>query len=138
MIYASGLHLTSPERWADVARTFGALLVDDAATYSPDQFADAVVADVVAAELASTNYERAVVGSRTATWDGTGWVLQCAGLTFGDPASGDDAAGLIVFEVVTDDSDSPVVGYIEFTAPEATDGSTFTVTPSTDGLLRVS
>lgn len=135
MIYKSGLYLLSPEAWEDGGRTFEALLIDDAAGLTFD-IDDAVVNDIVAAELTTTGVARCELASRVASWDaGTGrWRYQCTSPTFGAPEAGDDAAGWIISEKITDDSDSPLVLMHEFASPVATDGNTFTITVTSAGV----
>lgn len=137
MIYASGLEVLSPEMWADLGIDVVAGLVDAVAGYVPDQEGDTVIADVVSSELTTSGYERALLATRTASWDAGAWKLTTSVMSFGEPESGDDVAGLFLARLVTDDSDSPLIAYIPFDADEPTDGSEFAVTPDASGLLRV-
>jgi len=137
--YRSGLRLLCPDAWEDGGRTFTALLIDDAASYVADVEADEVVTDVAASEVSATGYARALATTRVATWDGTNdrWRLSCATFDFGAIDAGTDVAGVVLAEVITDDTDSPLVTWHPFNAPVATDGGSFTVTIDADGLVRV-
>lgn len=137
--YRSGLRLLCPDAWEDAGRTFTALLIDDAASYAQDIEADEVVTDVAGSEVSTTGYARVPLSTMVATWDGTNdrWRLSCATLDFGPIDAGTDVAGVVVFETITDDTDSPLVSFHAFNAPEATDGLAFQVTIDADGLLRV-
>lgn len=132
-----GLYHLSPEMWADTGRTIKALLVDDAAAYSWD-VDDEFVSALTSSELTSVGYARAEVTSRTVSWDATNarYRYLSATLSFGPAAIGDDAAGVYLFEEVTDDTDSPLLTYELFNAPEATDGTDFLVTVTAEGLVR--
>lgn len=133
--FATGLYEMSPSAWD--TELFEALLVDDAAAYVFD-IDDVYVSELVSSEVTATGYARATV-TPTASWDaGNGrWRLTAASLDFGAIAAGTDVAGVVVFRVETDDTDSRVWTWHPFSAPEATDGATFTVTLSSDGVARI-
>jgi len=137
--YRSGLRLLCPDAWEDGGRTFTALLVDDAASYVPDIAADGLVTDIASSEVTWPGYMRAPVTSRVAVWDGVNdrWRLSCSTMNFGQIDAGVDGAGVVIFEEVTDDTDSPLVGWHAFAAAEASDGNYFYVSIDADGIYRV-
>lgn len=136
--YKSGLRLLCPDAWEDVGRSFVAILIDDAAAYAFD-VDDAVVTDIAAAEVTATGYARVPLSTLTVSWDAANdrWRYHHAAANFGPCAAGADVAGVVYAEVVTDDTDSPLIVYAPFNAPEATDDTDFIVTPDADGAFRV-
>jgi hypothetical protein len=96
-----------------------------------------MVADVVTAEVTAAGYERAVLVP-SVSWDtvNSRWRLLCSSPSFGSIEAGTDVRGWWIYELGTDDSDSPLVVWLPFASAEATDGDTFTVTVDGEGVLR--
>lgn len=138
MIPRSGLARLTADYWSDAGREFGGLLVDNDIAYVPSVEGDEWVADVTAAEVAVTGYERAVLSGVTATWDSGNarWRLVCSNPTFGSPETGTDVRGWWLYEQGTDDTDSPLLAWLPFDDPEPSDGDLFTATVDAEGVLR--
>jgi len=134
----AGLRRICPDNWEDPGRTFVGILIDDASSYVFD-VTDEHVADIVASEVTEDGYTRATLSSLTTSWDATNerWRLLCSAADFGAIDAGIDVAGMWIAELVNDDTDSVLISYDEFASAQATDGNTFTVTPTSDGVLRV-
>lgn len=134
-VYRGGLYRLSPEMWADSGRVIKAMLLDDAAGYVFD-VEDVVVNDLVSAEATWTGTTRATVGTRSVTWDATNdrWRFLCGSLDFGTPETAHDTDGLVIYEEITDDTDSVPLTYTALA--QATDGTAFTVTVDSEGAVR--
>lgn len=107
------------------------LLLDAAGTYVPDP-SDVFVAELLpgANELDATNYQREPLTGRSVEISGDEVELIADDVTWVDLADGDDSPypsvqALVIFEQVTDDSDSRLVAWIESGAGQ-TNGLTAT------------
>ncbi len=117
------------------------LLVDDAYVNDRDFV---FVADVAANEIATTNYVRKVLAGKTITQDDINdrvlvdatdplWV------NLGPPVGGPIAQGIIMFRQVTNDADSPLIGFNELTtAPPGTqvNGRNFEIQWDPSGIVE--
>jgi hypothetical protein len=114
--------------------TIKVLLVSSSYTVNADHH---FVADVVAAELAGTGYARKTLASPTVTEDDTNDLaffdaadVVWTGANFGTV----DAA--IVYKLVTNDADSPLIACINLTPHVVTNGGDFTAQWAAGGLVK--
>lgn len=134
----AGLRFMCPDAWEDSGNTFGALLIESSNSYAFD-VDDEFVSEVSANEPVGASYQRVTLASLTTTWDAANnrWRLVCGAMDFGAIETGEDIAGVWFFLEGTDDTDSVLIDYTEFASAVATDGNSFVVTPTAEGVLRV-
>lgn len=139
-IYRKGLYVGSPAWW-DASPMLEVLLLDAAGSYAFD-VEDLFVADLTPGsnELATTNYARQSVTVNPATWNATldRWELPAATITFANlgPAVGPPTVGgVVVYQKVTNDADSPVL--IHQAASKVLDSTDLTITVAGTGMIQV-
>lgn len=112
-----------------------ALLVTDAYTYDPDHN---VVNDVVAQELTVSNYARQALTSEAVTENDTAdrAQLDAADVTFSSLGAGETIGGAIIFNFVTNDTDSWLLCFID-TNDLATAGNNVTLQFGSTGFLHL-
>lgn len=132
--FTSGLDLWS----GFTSDTVKALLVQS--TYTAANRDHVYVDDIVPAtyEVSVVGYSRPTLGTKTRTVDTTldRITYTCADPAFGSLTAGQTVGGMIVYKFVTNDADSLLLGYYDFT-DTATAGAAFTVNISTSGLYYV-
>lgn len=124
LIYNGGL-----DRLRDFTTgTFKFLLLKGSG-YTPDKDHDFVAGLTPASnEVAGAGYSRQTAASKTRTVDDTNnrITYDCADLAFGSIASGETVTGMILYQEVTNDSDSVLIAYYDLT-DTATTGAAFSV-----------
>lgn len=122
---------TSGDPWA-------AMFLAD--TWVPDKGDGSVLAVTAAGaiEVAAPSYLRVPVTSPVKVLDGIGHrgLLDSAIIDFGTPETGFDFDTLLIFELVTDDSDSWLIAAYDVGA-QTTDGGSQRFVPDTDGLFQL-
>jgi len=95
--------------WADGTTFKWMLLKSD---FTPD-FADHYVADISAHEITASGYARQTVDTPVRSVNGTSRIIMynCASISLGTVAAGQTYRWLACFKHVTNDADSPIVGY---------------------------
>lgn len=116
--------------------TFQYLLINSA-SYVPAK-SDRYVSTTSGYEMTAVSYARATAASKTRTVDTTNHRLRydAADPSFGAAAAGQTAYGMVLFRFVSTDANSPMIAWYPFTTPTATDGTTFTVTLNSSGVLQ--
>ena len=121
----------------DGATDVRVLLVDTGYIFDPDHnFVSEVIVGLQ--ELSASGYARQTLASRTLTEDDTNnrVVLDAADTAFGALATGDTVGGAVVYRHVgVTDSANPLIGFLDVSPGVPTNGSTFTLTWSADGLF---
>lgn len=114
-------------------------------TWDPyDQTGYTTVADILGAgaiEVSTTGYARkALSGKATSRDDGSQRaLLDCDDIVFdGPPDPADDYDALVIFQHVTNDSDSPILATFSLSLTFTTDGNPITFRPAVDGLFAIS
>jgi len=112
--------------------TFGFLLVDNVYVVDPD---DVYVAAAAADELSGVGYARYAVATPTRTVDNAldRITYDCEDPDFGTIAIGETADAMILYRLVTNDADSPMIAYYPL-GGVATTGLSFIVAIALAGI----
>lgn len=104
--------------------TIRALLVDSTYVYDPD---DNFVSDI-AGELTDGSYARQTLGTKSVTEDDTGnqAIMLAAPIDFG-ALDNETPEGLVLFKLVTNDADSPVISFHDAGFGAAANGAGYVV-----------
>ncbi|WP_425618055.1 hypothetical protein NA78x_001748 [Anatilimnocola sp. NA78] len=90
-------------------------------------------------EFNGANYSRPALASEVVNEDDTGDEAEfdAADVTLTALGAGTRSlAGWVMYRHVTNDADSPVIGYLEYATPKTPDGSDFVVQWNAEGLIK--
>lgn len=140
MIYKAELERLNVSTWA--SRDLRALLLDKTSTYAFDA-TDVFVDDAMSAGGVEGGWlqGRVVLTLSTPTFSTPWWQLPASSIDWGliGTGAGDETAGMLIYEHVTDDTDSLLVCHMEASPTvDVWDGTNpFTVTFSGGWIMRV-
>lgn len=116
--------------------TIKILLVD--ATFSWDPATDVYVGDIATlGELTGVGYERKTLASKTVTQGAGMTTFDAASPVWSSIASGETIHGAVVYKHVNDDTDSPIIAFLDVTNTP-TNGQQVTFDFASTGIVRVS
>lgn len=133
-VYPKALELLNAGTLSWTTDTIRVLLVSSAESYSR---ADDFVNDVSANELSGGSYARQTLASKTSADNGTDkWIFDAADPVFSAVAGSQTVGAAIVYKEVTNDTDSPLLAFIDGT-DLATNGSDVTVAFAATGVFYI-